>query len=145
MCENTFEIQTSTILESGGHWTRSWLLILQIRQQWNTPLSTSVEQWSSHITTMVRKAQKRLYFLRKLRKAKFRSQILVRLYRGATENILTGNVTNWHGSWTAQDMKVKNNNITGTTEHQWHQGNESCSILIQKCLLSLLSSSSTLH
>ncbi len=61
---------------------------------------------SSHISTLVKKAQKLLYFLRKLKKAKISSQILVNFYRGAIESILTGNITNCCGLCTAQDRRV---------------------------------------
>ncbi len=62
--------------------------------------------WTSHISAVVKKAQKWLYFLRKLKKAKFPCQVLVNFYKGAIENILTGNITNWHGMCTAQDRKT---------------------------------------
>ena len=57
--------------------------------------------WVQHHT----KAQKRLYFLRKLRKAEMQNQILVSLYREATESILTGIMTNKHCLCTAQNRK----------------------------------------
>ncbi len=66
---------------------------------------TKNPSWSSHISTLVKKAQKRLYFLRKLKKAKFPCQVL-NFYRGAIESILTGNITNWHDLCTAQDRKA---------------------------------------
>ena len=50
----------------------------------------------SHITTLVKEAQKRLYFLHKLKK--LRSQILVNFYKGVIESLLTRSITNWHGS-----------------------------------------------
>ncbi len=76
--------------------------------------------WSSHISFLIKKAQKRLYFLRKLNKAKFPCQVLVNFYRGATESILTENITNWHGLCMAQDRRASQQviktaqNITGT-------------------------------
>ncbi len=39
--------------------------------------------WSFHISTLVKKAQKRLYFPQKLKTAKFPCQVLVSFYRGA--------------------------------------------------------------
>ncbi len=62
--------------------------------------------WSSHITTLVQKAHKRLHCLKKLKKAKFQSQTLISFYRGAIESILTGNITVRHGSYMAQDRKA---------------------------------------
>ncbi len=51
-----------------------------------------------------KKAQKRLYFLRKL--ARFPCQVLLNFYGGAIESILTGNITNWHGMHMAQDSRA---------------------------------------
>ncbi len=59
--------------------------------------------WSSHISTLVKKAQE-LYC--KLQKAKFPCQVLINFYRGAIESILTGNITNWHGLCMAQDRRA---------------------------------------
>ena len=47
---------------------------------------------------MVKKAQKRLFFLQNLRKAKLESQNLVNFYRGAVEII-----TNWFYHGPGQD------------------------------------------
>ncbi len=95
--------------------TKELIIDLEKRRQRNIPLSTSVElRWSkcfrflgisiiknhvmsSHISTLVKKAQKRLYFLRKLKRSKFPCHVLINFYRGAIESILTGNITNWHG------------------------------------------------
>ncbi len=51
---------------------------------------TKNPSWSSHISTLVKKAQKQLYFLRKLKKAKFPCQVLLNFYRWVRESILTG-------------------------------------------------------
>ena len=92
----------STILQRGVHRTifcslstkwRSWLLILERekkkRTQRHTPLSTSVElMWS------------RWRFF--CHKETFWRQNVFTFYR----SILTGNITNWCGSCTAQDRKA---------------------------------------
>lgn len=44
--------------------------------------------WSLNISHLVKKAQQRLFFLRKLKQAKLPSQLLVNFYRSTIENIL---------------------------------------------------------
>ena len=102
-----------TIYSSVATKLRSWLLILEKRRQRHTAVYISgaeVEQvnrlylpGNQHhrgLITVITylHSQKRLYCVWKLRKAKSQSQILVRFYRGTIENILIGNITNWHGS-----------------------------------------------
>ena len=55
---------------------------------------------TSHSTIRVRKAQKQLYFSRKLKRAKLLFQVLLNLSTGGIESILTGNITNWYGMCT---------------------------------------------
>ncbi len=62
--------------------------------------------WSSSISTLVKRAQKQLYFIRKLKRAKFPCQVLVNFYRGAPESILAGNISDWHGLCMAQDRRA---------------------------------------
>ncbi len=97
-------------------------------QKRHTPLSTSMElRWSKWTVLgswesasqrtchgLHTEAQKRLYILRKLKKAKFPCQVLVNFYRGAIESILTGNITNWHVLWTAQDRRAQQQVIKTT-------------------------------
>ena len=73
--------------------------------------------WSSHISTLGKKAHKSLSFLWQLREAEFWSKILVNFSRGATESILTGNITNCHNSsWSRTGRLYSTQNITGTID-----------------------------
>lgn len=62
--------------------------------------------WTHSTTTFERKAQKRLYFLRILKRAKFPRQVLTNLHRGAIECILIGHITIWQGTHKALDRKA---------------------------------------
>ena len=55
---------------------------------------------------VVKKAQQRLYFLRKLKKAGMGPKVLRAFYRGTTESILTGCFTAWYGGCTDLNRKA---------------------------------------
>ena len=61
--------------------------------------------WSSHADTIVKKAHERLYFLRRLRKFGMSATTLTNFYRCTIESILSGCITAWYGSCSAQDCK----------------------------------------
>ncbi|KAK0135194.1 RNA-directed DNA polymerase from mobile element jockey [Merluccius polli] len=61
--------------------------------------------WSLNTSHLVKKAQQRLYFLRKLKRAGLSSRLLSNFYRSTIESILCTGVTVWYGSCTAQDKK----------------------------------------
>ncbi|KAI4890520.1 hypothetical protein NFI96_010035, partial [Prochilodus magdalenae] len=61
--------------------------------------------WSLN-STMVKKAQQRLYFLRSLKKAHLCPRILVDFYRCTIESILTNCISVWYGSCSASDRKA---------------------------------------
>ncbi|KAI4871800.1 hypothetical protein NFI96_004239 [Prochilodus magdalenae] len=56
-------------------------------------------------STITKKAQQRLYFLRRLRKAHLPPPILTTFYRGTIESILSSCITAWFGNCTASDRK----------------------------------------
>ncbi len=62
--------------------------------------------WTAHIQTPVKKAMKRLYHLRQLRKTRVSPDILKTLYSGAIENVLTQCISVWHGNASNQDCKA---------------------------------------
>ncbi|KAI4877716.1 hypothetical protein NFI96_022799 [Prochilodus magdalenae] len=62
--------------------------------------------WSLNSSTMVKKAQQRLYFLRSLKKAHLCPRILVDFYRCTIESILTNCISVWYGSCSASDRKA---------------------------------------
>ena len=62
--------------------------------------------WSPrHADTIVKKAHQRLYFLRRLRKLGMSATTLTNFYRCTIESILSGCITAWYGSCSAQDRK----------------------------------------
>ncbi|KAI4887613.1 hypothetical protein NFI96_008964 [Prochilodus magdalenae] len=61
--------------------------------------------WSLNTSTITKKAQQRLYFLRRLRKAHLPPPILTTFYRGTIESILSSCITAWFGNCTASDHK----------------------------------------
>uniref|UniRef100_A0AAV2LES7 Alkylated DNA repair protein AlkB homologue 8 N-terminal domain-containing protein n=1 Tax=Knipowitschia caucasica TaxID=637954 RepID=A0AAV2LES7_KNICA len=59
-------------------------------------LGTTITQdlkWEPTISSLIKKAQQRMYFLRQLRKAKLPAQMLVQFYTATIESILTSSVT----------------------------------------------------
>uniref|UniRef100_A0AAV2M4D9 Alkylated DNA repair protein AlkB homologue 8 N-terminal domain-containing protein n=1 Tax=Knipowitschia caucasica TaxID=637954 RepID=A0AAV2M4D9_KNICA len=61
-------------------------------------LGTTIIQdlkWEPTISSLIKKAQQRMYFLRQLRKAKLPAQMLVQFYTAIIESILTSSITVW--------------------------------------------------
>ncbi|KAL2089350.1 hypothetical protein ACEWY4_014038 [Coilia grayii] len=61
--------------------------------------------WSKNTASLASKAQQRLYFLRKLRRARAPSPIMSNFYRGIIESILTSCITVWYGTCTVSCRK----------------------------------------
>ncbi|KAI3374303.1 hypothetical protein L3Q82_006143 [Scortum barcoo] len=66
---------------------------------------TSDLTWSMNTAHLVKKAQQRLFFLRKLKRAGLSPQLLTNFYRATIESSLCLSATMWYGSCTAQDQK----------------------------------------
>ncbi|KAI5098265.1 gastrula zinc finger protein XlCGF28.1-like [Silurus meridionalis] len=62
--------------------------------------------WSLNTSSITKKAQQRLYFLRRLRKAHLPPPILSMFYRGTIESILSSCITAWFGNCTVSDRKT---------------------------------------
>ncbi|KAI4871670.1 hypothetical protein NFI96_009023 [Prochilodus magdalenae] len=62
--------------------------------------------WTEHTTRVVKKAQQRLFFLRRLRRFGMDPRILRTFYTCTVESILTGSITTWYGSCTAIERKA---------------------------------------
>ncbi|KAK3511413.1 hypothetical protein QTP70_007329 [Hemibagrus guttatus] len=62
--------------------------------------------WSLNTSSITKKAQQHLYFLRRLRKAHLPPPILTTFYRGTIESILSSCITAWFGNCTASDCKT---------------------------------------
>ncbi|KAK2166686.1 hypothetical protein NP493_1313g00028 [Ridgeia piscesae] len=65
-----------------------------------------------NIDTIVKKAQQRLYFLRRLRSFCLTTQIMLTFYRAAIEIILTFSITIWFGSITVKENLRLNRVVT---------------------------------
>ena len=57
--------------------------------------------WETNTEALVKKAKQRLYFLRRLKKARASTSTMLSFYRGTIESVLTQCMTVWHGSCTA--------------------------------------------
>ncbi len=62
--------------------------------------------WTNNTTALAKKVQQRLYFLRKLRRARALASIMCTFYRGTIESILTSCITVWYGACNASCRKT---------------------------------------
>ncbi len=62
--------------------------------------------WTNNTAALAKKAQQRLYFLRKLRRARAPASIMCTFYRGTIESILTSCITVWYGACNASCRKT---------------------------------------
>ncbi|KAI4885642.1 hypothetical protein NFI96_007297 [Prochilodus magdalenae] len=62
--------------------------------------------WSLNTSSIAKKAQQCLYFLRRLRKAHLPPPILTMFYRGTVESILSSCIIAWFGNSNASDCKT---------------------------------------
>ncbi|KAK3514879.1 hypothetical protein QTP70_033815, partial [Hemibagrus guttatus] len=62
--------------------------------------------WLLNTSSITKKAQQHLYFLRRLRKAHLPPLILTTFYREAIESILSSYITAWFGNCTSSDRKT---------------------------------------
>ena len=75
-------------------------------------------KWATHTTAVVKKAQQRLYCLRRLRKFKVSPRILRAFYNSTIESILTSGSTAWFGNCTAAERKT----LQGVEKTVQHRG-----------------------
>ncbi|KAK7912504.1 hypothetical protein WMY93_012715 [Mugilogobius chulae] len=69
-------------------------------------LDTTITQdlkWEPSISSLIKKAQQRMYFLRQLKKAKLPAQMMVQFYTAIIESILTSSITVWYAGATVRD------------------------------------------
>ncbi|KAI5614754.1 gastrula zinc finger protein XlCGF28.1-like, partial [Silurus asotus] len=62
--------------------------------------------WSLNTSSITKKAQQRLFFLRRLRKAHLPPPVLTMFYRGTIESIVSSCITAWFGNCTVSDRKT---------------------------------------
>uniref|UniRef100_A0AAV2J637 SAM domain-containing protein n=1 Tax=Knipowitschia caucasica TaxID=637954 RepID=A0AAV2J637_KNICA len=73
-------------------------------------LGTTITQdlkWEPTISSLIKKAQQRMYFLRQLRKAKLPAQMLVQFYTAIIESILTSSITVWFAGATCRTVQIR--------------------------------------
>ncbi len=61
--------------------------------------------WDTHINSIVKKAQQRLYFLRQLRKFNLPQELLKQFYSAIIEPVLCTSITVWFGSATKSGIR----------------------------------------
>ncbi|KAL0169001.1 hypothetical protein M9458_037223, partial [Cirrhinus mrigala] len=62
-------------------------------------------KWDTHIDSIAKKAQQRLYFLRQLRKFNLPQELLKQFYTAVIESVLCTSITVWFGSATKSDTR----------------------------------------
>ncbi len=62
--------------------------------------------WTTNTMSLSKKAQQRLHFLRRLKRASLPPPILTKFYRGTIESVLTSCITVWYGNCSAADRKT---------------------------------------
>ncbi|XP_076866468.1 uncharacterized protein LOC143517634 [Brachyhypopomus gauderio] len=60
-------------------------------------------KWEPNITSILKKAQQRMYVLRQLRKLDLPQELLIQFYTAVIESILCTSITVWFGAATKQD------------------------------------------
>ncbi len=68
------------------------------------PISQDLK-WDNHFTSIVKKAQQRLYFLRQLRKFNLSQELQKQFYSAITESVLYTSITVWFSSATKSDLR----------------------------------------
>ncbi|KAK3551680.1 hypothetical protein QTP70_022120, partial [Hemibagrus guttatus] len=71
-------------------------------------LGTTISQdlkWDTHIDSIVKKAQQRLYSLRQLRKFNLPQELLTHFYSAVMESVLCTSITVWFGSAIKSDIR----------------------------------------
>lgn len=66
---------------------------------------TDTLTWSHHAKALVKRAQQRMHFLRRMKRAHLPPPILTTFYRGTIESILTSCIPVWSGACSASDWK----------------------------------------
>ncbi len=62
--------------------------------------------WTTNVTSLNKKGQQHLHFLRRLKRASLPPPILTTFYRGTIESVLTTCITVWYGNCSAADRKT---------------------------------------
>ncbi|KAI2648520.1 putative RNA-directed DNA polymerase from transposon BS [Labeo rohita] len=71
------------------------------------PIISRDLKWDTHIDSIAKKAQQRLYFLRQLRKFNLPQELLKQFYSAVIESVLCTSITVWFGSATKSDTRAQ--------------------------------------
>ena len=75
--------------------------------------------WEQNVVNIVKKAQQRLYFLRRLRLFGLTTQVMLNLYRAVIESVLTFSITVWFGlMYTEGNAQIKQSCENCFTNHR---------------------------
>ena len=66
---------------------------------------TDTLTWSTHTEALVKRAQQRMHFLRRMKRAHLLPPILTTVYRGTIESMLTSCISVWAGACSTSDWK----------------------------------------
>ncbi len=94
------------LLGEGNDWPDVTLTTLRVRAAFSLLqqlLQINISSYCYYF--LAKKAQQRLYFLRKLRRARAPAPIMCTFYRGTIESILTSCITVWYGACNASCRK----------------------------------------
>ncbi len=72
--------------------------------------------WTTNTMSLSKKAQQRLHFLRRLKRASLPPPILTTFYRGTIESVLTSCITVWYGNCSAADRKTLQRTVNTATK-----------------------------
>uniref|UniRef100_A0AAX7V411 Alkylated DNA repair protein AlkB homologue 8 N-terminal domain-containing protein n=1 Tax=Astatotilapia calliptera TaxID=8154 RepID=A0AAX7V411_ASTCA len=116
--KNIFQMYEKLIgacLENGSHWTLfvsciDFALSL-VHDTFQCPSlgilkAQAYLSWGNHITSVVRKAQQRLYYLRRLRSAHIPRSLMLNFYNCAISSVLTYGFLVWFPSCTKADQQA---------------------------------------
>ncbi len=78
--------------------------VVHITEWWGVHITEDLS-WTNNTAALAKKAQQRLYFLRKLRRARAPTPVICTFYRGTIESILTSCITVWYGACNASCRK----------------------------------------
>ncbi len=92
--------------------------------------------WTTNTMSLSKKAQQRLHFLRRLKRASLPPPILTTFYRGTIESVLTSCITVWYGNCSAADRKTLQRTVNTAAKiigapSPIHPGHFPCTMLQQ--------------
>ena len=87
-----------------------------IPSDWSDSISLD---WSVHINSNIKKAQQRMYFLRRLKSFNLDIRILTNFSKCVIESTLTYSIIIWYNAATKEDIKKINSVISVSSDDQW--------------------------